>query len=65
MSEILYGGSDKYNNLIFVTQTVHKLIHSKDKQTINYYLSKIKTHNEILKKINYMREQAMLKPKIL
>lgn len=62
---IKYGGSDKYSNFIFVTQIVHKLIHSENKETINYYLSKIKIDNEILKKINYLREQAKLNPIIL
>ena len=32
------GGTDEYKNLIFITDTVHKLIHATDENTISKYL---------------------------
>lgn len=32
------GGGDEYANLTLVLETVHKLIHAKNKETINKYL---------------------------
>ena len=40
------GGNDGYKNLIFVTKTVHQLIHATDKDTISKYLDLINLNNK-------------------
>ncbi len=48
-------GTDEYKNLIFITSDVHKLIHAKEIETINKYLSIVELTKEMLVKINYLR----------
>lgn len=50
------GGGDEYKNLIFVTTTVHKLIHATELQTINKYNEKLKLDSNALKKLNKLRK---------
>lgn len=57
-----YGGNDKYNNLIFVNDNIHKLLHAKNDETIKYYISKTKIDDENIKKINQLRENLKLQP---
>ena len=54
------GGTDNYNNLILITDTVHKIIHATRKITIQNYLEVINPNAEQLKKINDLREKANL-----
>lgn len=56
------GGTDKYDNLIIIHRDIHKLIHAKDKNTINYYLEKYNLNKEQLDKIDSLRKKAELQP---
>ena len=47
------GGTDEYSNLILVTVTIHRLIHTIDTETIKNYL---KTCKPDMKKLNVLRE---------
>lgn len=49
------SGTDKYQNLMFVTTNVHKLIHAKTEETIYKYLNLIKPNEKTLKLINKFR----------
>lgn len=49
------GGTDEYENLILVTETVHKLIHATRSETISKYLKDCETNIE---KLNNLRKQA-------
>ena len=49
------GGTDKYENLILVTRSVHKLIHATDIITINKILKNIKISESGMKKLNKLR----------
>lgn len=55
-----FGGTDEYNNLIFVTEDIHKLIHAKKENTISKYINKTKIDKEMLSKINKLRLKAKL-----
>ncbi len=52
------GGGDEYANLTLVLETVHKLIHAKNKETINKYLKIINLTLYELEKVNKLREMA-------
>lgn len=54
------GGSDKYENLTFVTKDVHKLIHATTKEAIDYYLDNVKRFLNIenLSKLNKLRKSV-------
>ena len=52
------GGTDEYKNLTLVTDQVHKLIHAKDVNTVNYYLNLLKLDRTQLKKLNDLRKLA-------
>lgn len=54
------GGTDKYQNLKFVTDEVHRLIHAKDKNTISEYLEMLKLSEPQLAKLNNLRVSAGL-----
>jgi group II intron reverse transcriptase/maturase len=49
------GGSDKYKNLIWVKEEVHKLIHATTSETIEKYLSILKLDEKAIKKVNSLR----------
>ncbi len=52
------GGSDKYENLILVSEEVHRLIHANQPDTIEKYLKTLSlTKNEIIK-LNKLRQMA-------
>ncbi len=55
---IFLGGTDKYNNLIFVTDEVHKLIHAVNPDTISKYLKMLSLEEKQLKKLNNLRKQV-------
>lgn len=48
-------GTDEYNNLIFITGDVHKLIHAVRMKTILQYLNKINLDGKGLDKLNKLR----------
>ena len=52
------GGSDKYNNLIMLHDTVHKLIHATNIDTINKLIGETKLDKEQLNKVNELRIKA-------
>lgn len=49
------GGTDDYDNLIFVTGDVHKLIHAVNAETIRNYLNVINLNKSGLGKLNKLR----------
>lgn len=56
------GGTDKYSNLILITETVHKLIHAKNEDTINRLLYAINLKQSQIKKLNRLRDYVKLPP---
>lgn len=54
------GGGDEYANLTLVLDSVHKLIHAKDNETISKYLRITKLTPFELEKVNNLREMAHL-----
>ena len=54
------GGTDKYQNLILVSDEVHRLIHSTKFETVSAYLSKLKLGKEQISKLNKLRVMAGL-----
>lgn len=52
------GGNDKYENLVLVSESVHKLIHAKDKATVQKYLKILNLNAEQLAKVNALRKLA-------
>jgi len=52
------GGTDEYWNLSFVTDTVHRLIHATDENTIKSLLSKVNLDKKQLAKLNKLRRLA-------
>ena len=49
------GGTDKYQNLVWLNSNVHKLIHATKPDTINNYLELTKLDLKCLKKVNSLR----------
>jgi ssRNA-specific RNase YbeY (16S rRNA maturation enzyme) len=56
------GGKDNYQNLVLVLENVHSLIHAKEKEIIDKYLSVLCLDNKQMQKLNKFREQAGSKP---
>lgn len=52
------GGVDKYDNLIWVSYEIHKLIHSTKQDTINKYLGMLSLDRKQVKKLNSLRLQV-------
>ena len=52
------GGSDAYNNLVFITKEVHKLIHAVNDMTIIKYLSLLNLEEDQLSKVNALRKRV-------
>jgi len=52
------GGTDKYQNLVLILPSAHKLIHATDAQTITHYLEILSLDNSRMTKINEYREKA-------
>ncbi len=52
------GGDDRYDNLVFITSNVHKLIHATRPETIQRYIRLMQPDESQLKKINKLREEA-------
>lgn len=54
------GGSDKYENLILVLDTVHILIHAINQNVIGEYLNILKLSKRCLEKLNTLRKKLNL-----
>ena len=52
------GGTDKYSNLVLVTEAVHLLIHATAEATIQKYLKTLQLNKKQLEKLNKLRELA-------
>lgn len=50
------GGTDKYNNLIFITKNIHKLVHITDINKINDYLKTENLNSKQMEKLNELRK---------
>lgn len=50
------GGTDSYENLIYVTTDVHKLIHANDTDTINKYKERLNLNKRDINKLNKLRK---------
>lgn len=51
---------DGYNNLIIISENVHKLTHAKREKTILKYLNLLKLNEKQLSKVNLLRKKAEL-----
>lgn len=49
------GGDDSYQNLVWVSKDIHKLIHSTKEETISNYMNKSKLDKKQLDKLNELR----------
>ena len=52
------GGSDEYKNLVIVSESVHRLIHATNPETIRRYLQKLNLDAKQLRKLNKLRSLA-------
>ena len=57
-----HGGDDKYNNLVLVSEPVHKLIHAVQLQTIAKYMSELNLDKNQIAKLNKYRNNAKIFP---
>lgn len=55
-----FGGTDEFGNLRIVHKYVHRLIHAKKKQTIDYYRAILQLDGKQLKKLNAFRKVCNL-----
>ena len=51
-------GSDEYKNLVIVSESVHRLIHATNPETIRRYLQKLNLDAKQLRKLNKLRSLA-------
>jgi hypothetical protein len=59
---LVCGGDDTYQNLIIISDAVHRLIHSMNERTIKKYLNMINPNKRQLSQLNRLREYANLQP---
>lgn len=52
------GGNDRYDNLVLVIEPVHRLIHAKDKRTVQVYLKTLNLNTKQLARVNELRKLA-------
>ncbi len=57
-----FGGDDKYQNLVLMLESAHKLIHATTEGTINKYLKELQLTEPMLKKVNKYRVMARTEP---
>jgi 5-methylcytosine-specific restriction endonuclease McrA len=50
------GGSDMYNNLVWLSTKAHKLVHSTIIDTIDKYIEMLKLDEKGLKRVNSLRK---------
>jgi len=51
---------DSYNNLVWVSEKVHKLLHATVAKTIEYYMKKLSLDNEQIAKVNKLRKSLQI-----
>ena len=49
------GGSDKYDNLVLVSDQIHRLVHATQMETISRYVTLLELNKNQLKKLNEFR----------
>ena len=54
------GGSDRYANLVLITEKVHILLHATDDEVIAHYMQLLKLDTKQLGKLNTLRKAAGL-----
>lgn len=54
------GGTDKYENLVLILESVHRLIHATRPETINHYKEICNLNVSQMKKLNEFRQKAGL-----
>lgn len=52
------GGTDVYANLVIVHKDVHRLIHAKQQDTIDWYLKRLNLDSTMRKKLNRFRQMV-------
>ena len=52
------GGTDEYDNLVWLDKDIHKLVHATKTEVIEEYLKHINLDNKNLKKLNKLRSLA-------
>lgn len=52
------GGTDVYANLVIVHEDVHRLIHAKRRETIDWYKKRLDLNGTMRKKLNKLRQIA-------
>ena len=52
------GGTDAYANLVIVRKDVHRLIHAKQQDTIDWYLRRLNLDSTMRKKLNRFRQMV-------
>ena len=57
---ISMGGTDKYENLLLITEKVHRLLHAQKEETIKELLQMLKLNSSQKKKVNYWRTKMEL-----
>jgi group II intron reverse transcriptase/maturase len=62
ITPVFMGGNDAYNNLIFVTTSIHKLLHATKAETISRYLDSINLNKEQTKRLDRYRGLINLDP---
>ena len=50
------GGTDEYSNLVLVDKDVHKLLHAKTLETIEFYINLLNIKSTELRKVNRLRQ---------
>ena len=48
------GGDDSYQNLVWISKDIHKLIHATKEDTILNYMNKVKLDNKQLYKLRVL-----------
>jgi hypothetical protein len=55
-----YGGTDAYQNLIWIHVKLHRLLHATREDTIRQYLNELRLTTKQIRKLNRFRNQAQL-----
>lgn len=55
---IRMGGTDKYSNLVLLSEPVHRLIHATQDSTIQHYCEVLNLSSDQLERVNHYRERA-------
>lgn len=58
----VFGGTDKYNNLVILHKDIHTLVHAVNQEIINKYLEKTNLDKKQIKKVNDLRKKACREP---